>query len=177
VTLVCTRPDRHPEATKKAPLSDTEKEQRAQTRQRNKARREAQAARAEMMTGLVGGRVARGDVFAHVVQQWIEHRSANNGPAKIACELLGLEGRPRQSSWGANEVDYRAPRLEHLAGGARQLEQVGLALALGAAEEQIRGDWPQWGELVVAGHVAFLEAHGYSVAKFESDEMAAARRR
>ncbi len=59
MTLVCTRPDRHPEASRKAPMTDKEKQERAKTRERNKARREAIAARTEMMSALLKGRVPR----------------------------------------------------------------------------------------------------------------------
>ncbi len=64
-----------------------------------------------------------------------------------------------------------------MAGGARQLEQVALALAFGAAEEPIRSDYPQWSDANVARHIAFLEAHGYTAAKVETEELKAGRAR
>jgi hypothetical protein len=89
---------------------------------------------------------------------------------------VGSGGGAGQDVQGGEEADYRTPLLEHLAGGPRQLEQVGLALAFGAAEEQTRTELPLWGESAVGPHIAFLEAHRYTVAKIEPEEMAGARR-
>lgn len=170
VTLVCTRPDRHPEAKArggKGPMSDDEKARMAAKRAHNKDRREAQVARAEAMAKLVQRRLPKATLFEHLVTQWIH--TADYACQKLACELLDLAGRPPKGTYGA--TDFAGPLLDYAAEGPAQLERAALALALGAAEPPLRQDWPQWTTPEARRHFAFLEAQGYPVSPAERLEL------
>ena len=170
VTLVCTRPDRHPEwkaGHGKGPLSDDEKARRTAKRAHNKERRAAQEARGEVMTKLLQKRLPKAVVLEHVVTQWL-HTAAY--PARrLACELLGLKPVEPTGHYGID--DYTTPLLEYAGQGPVQLDRVALAMAFGAAEPPLRQDWPQWTTPEARRHFAFLEAQGYPVASAERLEL------
>jgi len=169
-TMVCTRPDRHPEAKArggKGPMSDDEKTKMAAKRAHNKQRREAEAARAQTMGQLLHKRLAKGAVFEHLVTQWVH--SADYAPRKVACELLGVEGLAPEGMYGG--TDYVTPLLAYTAQGHGQLERAALALAFAVAEPPLRQDWPQWTTAVARRHFAFLESQGYQVSPAEQLEL------
>ncbi|MFP5319484.1 MAG: hypothetical protein ACLGI2_14480 [Acidimicrobiia bacterium] len=170
VTLVCTRPDRHPEwkaSHGKGPLSDAEKAKRAAKRAHNKDRRAAEAARSDALTQLLQKRLPKATVFEHVVLQGLN--AAGYAARKLACEVLGLKPVPAKGHYGAD--DYTTPLEEYASEGPTQLERVGLALAFGAAEPELRQDWPQWTSAAARRHFAFLEAQGYTVSPAEKLEL------
>jgi len=170
VTLVCTRPDRHAEwkaRNGKGPLTDDEKAKRAAKRAHNKARREAEQARGEALTKLLQKRLAKATVLEHVVIQGIH--AASHPARRVACDLLGLKPIPPKGHYGVD--DYTTPLLEYAGDGPVQLERVALALAFGAAEPELRQDWPQWTSSAARRHFAFLEAQGYPVSPAEKLEL------
>lgn len=170
VTLVCTRPDRHPEwkaRNGKGPLTDDEKAKRATKRAHNKARREAEQARGEAMAKLLQKRLPKATVLEHVVVQGIH--AASYPARRVACELLGLKAVPPQGHFGVD--DYATPLLEYAGEGPAQLDRVALALAFGAAEPELRQDWPQWTSAAARRHFAFLEAQGYPASPAEQLEL------
>ena len=83
--------------------------------------------------------------------------------------MLGLKPAERQPGWGAD--DYTTPLAAYAAEGAVQLERVGLGLMFGAAEPELRQDWPQWTTAAARRRFAFLEAQGYVVSPAEQLEL------
>jgi ParB family chromosome partitioning protein len=170
VTLVCTRPERHPEAKSnsgKGPLTDAEKAKRAAKRAHNKERREAEALRTKTMGELLQKRIPKAALLEHLVTQWIH--TAPYSSRKLACELLGLAGIEPKGQYGS--TDYMTPLLEFAAQGTTQLDRAVLALSFGSAELPLRQDWPQWTSLEARRHFAFLEAQGYQVSPAERLEL------
>lgn len=101
VTLVCTRPDRHPEwkarGNGRGPLTDDEKAKRALKRAHNKDRRTAEQARGEAMTKLLQKRLPKPVLFEHLVLQGLN--AASLPPAGWRARCWG-SSRPSASPGG-----------------------------------------------------------------------------
>jgi ParB family transcriptional regulator, chromosome partitioning protein len=168
VTLVCTSPNRHRkdgESPVKTGLTDEQKADRKATIARNKAVREARDARNTYMTGLLKRRIPLGKLLPHVGLQWLHH--ADGRTLEVACDLLEIEVQQGRSYW----FDYRKPLLEYAAAGPDAVNQVALALALAASEQQQRTDHPQWDGEHLQRHFGFLEAHGYPGSEIERQQL------
>ena len=104
-----------------------------------------------------------------VLQAFI--RSANQLPAKAACELLGLEAPPaRDDYYGTRAVEELVRYAE---GGDAHLQRAALALAFALAEEHMGPSWGPigWADPTVVAHLRFLEDSGYQRSEFEDQRL------
>ncbi len=84
--------------------------------------------------------------------------------ARVACELLELDPVP-MPQYGANYKDWRRP-LEDLA-AAGELDRLGHALVLAAAEHHLRGQWSGWTGELPRRYFNRLRRAGYQLADVE----------
>jgi ParB/RepB/Spo0J family partition protein len=169
---LCTDPSRHakkgPSEVKSAtPLRSTPSPAQADQRAHQKAMRASAQARQAQLRGILGRRLPKGDVVRLALVQFIE--SSNQAPAKLACNLLGLEAA--DDYYGARAVSILGTEA---AEGDAILIRVALALAFGLAEERMTSSYGAWTSLQVTAHFAFLDTAGYERSEFEEAELARA---
>lgn len=154
----------------KPPRVESEDEVRRKAEQ--KALRESAQVRAEYLRDLLGRRLPKATVTALVFQAFV--RSANQAPAKAACDLLGLEAP------NVTDDPYGARAVEQLTGyagtGDAQLQRAALALAFALAEEHMGASSGAigWARPASIAHLRFLEDAGYQRNEFEEDRLAKA---
>jgi ParB/RepB/Spo0J family partition protein len=144
-------------------------EHEARQREEQKAVREPARAWAEFLRELLGRRLPKAGVVGLVLQAFI--RSANQLPAKAACELLGLEAPPaREDYYGTRAVEEL---MRYAEGGDAHLQRAALALAFALAEEHMGPSWGPigWADPTVVAHLRFLEESGYQRSEFEDERL------
>jgi ParB/RepB/Spo0J family partition protein len=169
---LCTDPSRHakkgPSEVKSAtPLRSTPSPAQADQRAHQKAMRESAQARQAQLRGILGRRLPKGDVVRLALMQFIE--STNQVPAKLACNLLGLEAPDAADDYyGARAVSILGTEA---AESDATLIRVALAIAFGLAEERMTSSYGAWTSPQVAAHFAFLDTAGYERSEFEEAEL------
>src|SRR5205085_12282595 len=96
-------------------------------------------------------------------------RTTNQAPAKLACELLGVQAPPAGDDFHGGAA--RSVLLRHAGDSDARLQQVGLALAFALAEERMTGAYGHWGAVEVTAHFRFLTTAGYTLSDFEEAEL------
>jgi ParB/RepB/Spo0J family partition protein len=145
--------------------SDHELAQRAE----QKALRAAAATRAEFLRELLGRRLGKAGVIDLVLHAYL--RSANQMPAKAACELLGIETAPTADDpYGSRAVEGL---IRYAEAGDAHLQRAALALAFAHAEEHMSTSWGPlgWADPAVVAHLRFLDAAGYVRSEFENERL------
>ena len=146
-------------------VSEHEAAQRAE----QKAVRESAQARAEFLRELLVRLLPKASVIGLVLQAFI--RSANQLPAKAACDLLDLEAPPaREDYYGTRAVDEL---MRYAEAGDAHLQRAALALAFALAEEHMGPSWGAvgWADPSVVVHLRFPDDAGYRRSKFEDDRL------
>lgn len=146
-----------------------ESEHELNRRAEQKALRASATQRAEYLGKLLTRRLPKASVTSLALEAFV--RSANQAPAKAACDLLGLEAPSAgQDHSGTRAVDT----LMRLAGESdAQLQRVALALAFALAEDHMGASWGPigWAHPSVMAHLRFLEATGYQRSEFEDNRL------
>jgi hypothetical protein len=134
----------------------------AERRAEQAALRESARHRGEFLAELLDRRLPKASVVALALEAFV--RSANQAPAKAACELLGL--KPSADPHGSRAADQLAALAA--AGDAQRL-RAGLALAFALAEEHLSASWGAigWAQPLAVAHLGFLDACGYQRSEFE----------
>jgi ParB/RepB/Spo0J family partition protein len=144
-------------------------EQDAQQRADQRALTTAAKVRASVVRELLGqgvgadaGQYPPNQLLHDLVRTLLERLHVD--VAKVACELLELDPVP-MPQYGANYKDWRQP-LEDLA-AADQLDRLGHALVLAAAEHHLRGHWLGWTGELPRRYFNRLRRAGYQLAEVE----------
>lgn len=135
----------------------------------HKALRESARERGEYLSQLLHRRLPKASVTSLVMRAFLH--SANQAPAKAACDLLGIEApNASQDYYGARAVDAL---VRYANDGEAQLQRTALALAFALAEEHMGASWGAigWAQPSVLAHLEFLEASGYERSDFENDRI------
>ena len=146
-----------------------ESEHESRRKAEHKALRESARERAGFLTELLGRRLPKAGVIALVLEAFL--RSANQAPAKAACELLGLEpAAAGDDHYGARAADEL---MAFAGGGDAQLQRAGLALAFALAEEHMGPSWGAvgWAQPLAVSHLRFLDDCGYQRSEFEDERL------
>ena len=174
--LACSEPGRHSRKgaselkVVKPPRVESEDDLRRKAEQ--KAVRNSAQARAEYLAELLGRRLPKASVTGLVFGAFL--RSANQAPAKAACDLLGLDTpSAKEDAYGTRAVDELMGYAE---AGDAHLQRAALALAFALAEEHMGVSWGAigWARPAVITHLRFLEDTGYQRSEFEEDRLAKA---
>lgn len=154
------RPDKTPEELKRAELR---KQELAATKARKEFMRQQLAEQGTPDTWRI---------MSHAVDMVLA--DANHGPAKMACELLGIPPVETKTQWHT-EKNYRRALRDFAAGqhNDARLRAV-LALMFGLGEEIVQSPWSgAWTDGKGAHHIAFLQGAGYELSKFETGKLKA----
>ena len=146
-----------------------ESEHEAQRKAEHKALRDSARERAGFLAEVLGRRLPKAKVTALALEAFV--RSANQAPAKAACELLGLEPEDRgEAHFGGRAVD---DLMAYAEGGDAQLQRAALALAFALAEEHLGASWGAigWAQPAALAHLRFLDDCGYRRSEFEDQRL------
>ena len=141
----------------------------AQRKAGHKALRDSARERAVFLAEVLGRRLPKARVTAVVAEGFV--RSANQAPAKAACELLGLErAAAGDDHYGARAVD---DLMAYAGGGDAHLQRAALALAFALAEEHLGASWGAigWAQPAALAHLRFLDDCGYRRSEFEDQRL------
>lgn len=169
----CTDPSRHgakgASELKVPKRARVESAGEAEHRAEQAALRDSARQRGEFLADLLGRRLPKASAVALALEAFV--RSANQAPAKAACELLGLE--PSTDPYGSRAADQLA---DFAAAGDAQRLRAGLALAFALAEEHLGASWGAigWAQPLAVAHLGFLDACGYQRSEFEDARLTAA---
>ncbi|MFP5377011.1 MAG: ParB/RepB/Spo0J family partition protein [Acidimicrobiia bacterium] len=169
----CNEPARHgakgPSELKAPKRARVESEGEAERKAEQAALRDSARQRGEFLADVLGRRLPKASVVALALEAFV--RSANQAPAKAACELPGLE--PSTAPYGSRAADQLA---DFAAAGDAQRLRAGLALAFALAEEHLGASWGAigWAQPLAVAHLGFLDACGYQRSEFEDARLTAA---
>ena len=169
---VCTDRANHPKVKTASELD------RARNRSRNdrdKAKQrqleDAAKARTEIVKQLLVGtsKVTKPLATMLIVDGLIT--ASTQAQLRVACMFLDVEPI-REKSRYSTSIDYAGPLRELAAKNDRELQRVGLAIALGISEETASSTWHGW-DARDASYVQFLEQHGHELHEIERTKIGA----
>jgi len=145
--------------------ADQETQRRADQKALNQAAKVRAAVARELLRQGVGagpGQYPPGQLLNDIARTLLDRIHVD--VAKVACELLQLDPVP-MPQYGTNYKDWRQP-LEDLA-VAGDLDQLGHALVLAAAEHHLRGQWSSWTGELPRRYFDRLRGAGYELVDVE----------
>lgn len=166
---VCTDPSRHTakgaselklpkgSMSRDRQISPAEKKQNAERAALN----EAAKARRELLRELLKGRALGKPKMFEIVAQAIVARRGLHDWAKLACDLLDLDGK--EDGYGTTLELYAAE-------GPSELLRAALAMAFAANEDAISGHYHRWTE-TDRDYLETLEFHGHEITKVEEKKL------
>lgn len=149
---VCIKPSNHVKDRPAAGLSAREEKRKQEEKKSAAALRESRKQRREHLAWLVTTRLGAQDRLAGIVLGTLT--GTNAGPAKFACDLLGLE-----LVKGQYTRDAIGPLRKEAKRGPEQAARVALAVALGYLEESFDGYMAN--PVDNAEYLAWLRKTGY----------------
>lgn len=178
VAWICTNPQRHgPDGAsslklpKKRNKQETAEERRL--READKAKLDARRRRREFLAEVLR-EVAEWpqpvDEFTELLLD-VFLADANHDPAKLACQLLGLEVPAVANEYGGRQKDVRGTLQKHAQARPAHRLPCALALALALAELAAEGGWGSWTADKLGPLTRFLASQGYEFTQAERDSI------
>lgn len=160
IVWLCTDPARHRSGGESrvaaaATCELTAIEERAAEREAIKQRRAEDRERQSFVADLVGRRLARGDLVALALDQFLA--TATNNQARAACILLAIDEATEQLGAG-----HRIALLDYASQSPSNRDRAGFALALGLGEDIVRSGDTDGRSDVGRRHLDFIVSYGWA---------------